>query len=67
MCLWKKQVLSYGYPMDILWLSYGEGPTTARKRLVSGSTTARKLYKETDTNHCGGACLLVTLLFGIAN
>lgn len=25
------------------------------------------LYKKTDTNHCGGACLLVTLLFGIAN
>ena len=57
----------YGYPMVKDRQRLGNGLETTRKRLVSGSTTARKLYKETDTNHCGGACLLVTLLFGIAN
>ena len=30
-------VLSYGYPMDILRLSYGEGPILTRKRLGNDS------------------------------
>ena len=34
--------LSYGYPTDMLRLSFGKGSITTRKRLEYGSNTARK-------------------------
>ena len=34
---WRRFALSYGYPMGILWLSYGEGSTLAGETLDSVS------------------------------